>query len=357
MGYIPPAGASQRTVNLPINNTAWTDADNPNANHAGELTIQNGGNNNTHVRNFLASFFLAGVPAGMIILSAKFRVFCQSESANKGGTYSLRNMLTDWTEFGVTHNNTGYTAWVGGNINAAGNYETNPSASLVDQAPVDGVGAPNPYYRAGMWPNGDDWTGAWIEYDVTQLVRDWVVGTKRNYGLCLTCLSKVPDPLNIIDEQYGYMNVVFNSRHNVNPPELVVTFAGSAVDSGEYVIYEGTTYDATNKYLDQDGVPNKRYTIPDNSIVNFMGTIMMRQIGGSAGLVGQGGMFSLAYAGIKRSNGVCTGPMYNLTFAFKDDPNWLIYLEVVNNALAVKVVGSLNKTIKWRGGFQVWKVS
>jgi len=223
MGYFPSPGKTFSEIFIPTQ-TAWTDDANPSVNYGNETVMRNGGNNTTCNRNALLKFAVGAIGFGSSVLRARLRLYCSGESANKGGRYSVRGLASDWTETGVTHLSTGYEAWAGGNINAPGNYDGAPASELVNYAPVDGSGAPNPYYKPGAWPVGDDWLNQWIELDVTGLVQNWVSGARENNGLVITCISKVPDPDNIIDEYYGYMDVRWHTRHNANAPQLLVAY-------------------------------------------------------------------------------------------------------------------------------------
>ena len=138
MGY-HPSGGIRETLTIPCDRSAWTDESNPSVNHGSDLLLQNGGSNTSSGRNALFHFDLSSVPYGVGIVRARLRLFCDNESVNKGGTYSLRGLLVDWTESGVNHLSSGIAAWSGGNINAPGNYDAAPILVTVDQSHVDGA--------------------------------------------------------------------------------------------------------------------------------------------------------------------------------------------------------------------------
>jgi hypothetical protein len=203
--------------------------------------------------------------------------------------------------------------------------------------------------------------GAWIEFDITRLVQDWVSGARSNYGLCITCISKVPDPQNLIDEQYGIMNVQWQSRRNVNPPQLVITYGAGSTSPLETTWYEMTTTDGSSVYMDEKGKPGRRYMLPDNTNVQLRGMITARQIGGSAGAIGDTAVYTIDFAIIKRTNGVTALGGSNVANYMKNDAAWNAGLDQVaiqsNNSIELKVNGSANKQVKWRAYLEIWKVS
>lgn len=275
MGYYP-SSTIRETLTIPCSQDAWTDESNPTVNHGLDSIIQNGGSNNANSRNALFKFDVSPIPFGVTIVRARLRLYCEIEFVNKGGTYRLRSLLTDWTESGVTHESTGFGSWSGGDINAPDNYDSDPVLEYANHSHVDGGGSPNPYYTQGQWPYGDDWTGRWIEFDISQLVREWLIGFTDNHGIVITSLSKVPDPDDVIDQNYGYMNLSWHSRENVNPPELVVTYmrspdAGSSLpqlpDDNLFVGEGGsvnTKLIRMPKYADLFVVFEPVFTISDN---------------------------------------------------------------------------------------------
>lgn len=131
-------------------------------------------------RRGLLRFELSGVPAGATIESARLELYLGSAAGRSETEIAVFGVLDAWAEGEVT-------------------WETMPALS--EQLTSTAVGLEGRYY-------------AW---DVTELARSWHAGTFSNNGLLLRDT----------DESTAVLRGFFSREAGVNPPRLVVTYAGA----------------------------------------------------------------------------------------------------------------------------------
>ncbi|MFH1378476.1 MAG: DNRLRE domain-containing protein [Planctomycetota bacterium] len=194
-------------------------------NFGASLTIATQGNNGDSYKSVgLVQFDLsASELTNAHINSAKLRLFCNGEQSGKGGTIRVFNINLPWTETGATFLTTDATnLWTGGSI-VGGPLNVTAEATDYNHASLDPLGASNPYYVSGSFPN-DDWTGCWIEFDVTDITQSWISGDTDNNGLAITATAYVQDPLGQIDKNYGYNLITYRTKEQGTAPQLLISY-------------------------------------------------------------------------------------------------------------------------------------
>jgi hypothetical protein len=142
------------TVEIPIWQDTYVSSNNPNNNYCTSNWLRIGYSynspNNGAERLFL-KFDLNSIPSEAAINWARFKIYMHSATPSPDPLGDMRvetrHLASDWSQCSVTWNN-----------------------HQPDWGPV----------------YGESWIGTnpgWLEFDVTDIVRDWVYGTHANYGL------------------------------------------------------------------------------------------------------------------------------------------------------------------------------
>ncbi|MBX3095520.1 MAG: DNRLRE domain-containing protein [Fimbriimonadaceae bacterium] len=146
----------------------------------------------------LMSFSLASIPSGNAISSATLRIFGDNQFGTGQTTISVFRLTRSFTEAQAT--------W---NIASTGNSWTTPGGDAVG---TTGVSNTSPYASLSTNQMSD----TWLEFDITQLVTEWHMGTHDNYGMLIQ---------SSVGGRYLYTSregVAGSTEFESNLPELVV---------------------------------------------------------------------------------------------------------------------------------------
>jgi hypothetical protein len=144
----------------------------------------------------LVQFDLAGIPAGTQIASASLKLYLIDswDYPGRSRTITTYRIKSGWSEMSVTWN-------------------TKPSYGES--------------YGTASVTHGDR---RWYSFDVTDLVRAWVNGTKSNYGI----MVRGPEHSGQDSSWKG-----FSTREGPFPPQLVINYTGAAVSAAPTGIATG----------------------------------------------------------------------------------------------------------------------
>lgn len=144
----------------------------------------------------LLSFDMSSIPSHVKIISATLELW-QHSPTSTGGVVSVRRVLNDWTE-GTKTNGIGTTSWNERDTgltwsSPGGDYSvTTDGSSIVPAAAI-----------------------RWSQWDISQLVADWVSGKQVNYGFTL-----VPESANTFA---SFRSSDFSTE--VQRPKLTIEYA------------------------------------------------------------------------------------------------------------------------------------
>jgi len=179
------ASAASTTVTLYPVADAWVDWYYKSNNYGNDTklivgTNACGGEEFPHRGRALLKFSLSSIPAGQVIESASLQLYIRDIDGSipySSMMTSMHLLLGSWTETGVTYSNT-------------------------------------PNYTSAYWAkNVGAYTGAWTEWDATNMVKDWYNGAYTNNGLIL-----------ISTNETACTQRLFDSRENSNDAQLVITY-------------------------------------------------------------------------------------------------------------------------------------
>lgn len=198
----------QVNLDAPLPMTLYAVADtyvtqgDPTSTHGSERVVIAGRNELLHEYRGLFRFDLSSVPA-TTIASAYFEAYLEYSGGPGTPTVDLRRVSGSWDEYTV-------------------NWNTKPwSVSTGIGAPVGGI------------------TDNYFQWDVTDLVQDWLTGGVANRGLELRSLAEVSFTRSFRSREYGY-----------RAPRLIINF--EAPDPGALGSISGTVYDDANENGGQD---------------------------------------------------------------------------------------------------------
>jgi hypothetical protein len=195
------------TVTLSASQDAWIDQGAQTTNHGTDATVHVKGRASSKQRT-LVQFGLSSIPACASVSSATLRLHVVANSLSTNVTHNVHQMLSSWTESGVTWlTQDGTNNWPGAAGAQAG---TDFVTTMTDDA-TTGTG-----------------TGFFVEWDVTSDVSAFLSGSATNNGWLVK--HAVEGGGNTNDNNTV---VEYASRENgteANHPQLVVTFTLSNIN-------------------------------------------------------------------------------------------------------------------------------
>ncbi len=196
---------------------------NVNSNAGGRYEVGIGKRGSTPPKPGLVRFDLASIPAGTAVVSARLKLYNFSTVTSSAMDFAVYRLVKDWAE----GTQSGPRTEVGASCWNYARYSSEPWSGPGASAASDGAVNNDPNFDRTATPLAVTTihsSGAWVEWDVTTAVQQWVAGNWNNNGLWIGPVQTALD-----SERRFYASEHSNSALR---PTLEITLATPIAPAG-----------------------------------------------------------------------------------------------------------------------------